>query len=58
MVANEMGQCIFGPCYIAPDIPFNIIAEAAVTERFSLSFDRSQPTPSLYSWGRHIVEAR
>ena len=42
MVVNEMGQCIFGPCYIASDIPFNIIAEAAVTERFSLSFDSSQ----------------
>ena len=38
---TEVAQCIFGPCYIA-DIPFNIISEAAVMERFSLTFDSTK----------------
>ena len=41
VVVTEVAECIFGPCYIA-NIPFDIIAETAVTQRFSLSMDSTK----------------
>lgn len=38
VIVHEMGECIFGPCFIAP-IPFNIIAQVNVSRRYSLKLD-------------------
>ena len=38
VTVTEMGECIFGPCFLAP-IPFNIVAQINVSRRYSLKLD-------------------
>lgn len=38
---TEVGECLFGPCYVA-NIPLNIVADAAVTKKYTLQYDSTK----------------
>jgi hypothetical protein len=42
VTVTEQAECLFGPCLVADNMAFNIIAESEVMKRYSLKLDSNQ----------------